>query len=384
MSAFVPECACRRLRVLVVAPYDLSMPGGVSAHIRAQARALRRRGHSVQIVGPASRPAGLVDGEIALGGAIAVNIQGTVSGLGLNPFRARAVRSLLHRTPLDVVHIHEPLTPVLPWLFTVFGEHARIGTFHVHRETGHRAYAASAWALRLLVRRLDARIAVSSTARGTVARYFPGRYEVIPNGIDVNRFRQVAEPPAGWPTGDRTVLFVGRIEGRKGLPTLIEAMPLVQRRVPNARLVVVGDGPDREDCERLADARRSNALFLGRVTDQMVPAAMQAAEIFCSPAMGGESFGVVLLEAMASGTPVIASAIDGYEQVVQTGVNGLLAPPGDPTTLADALIRLFQDQSLQRSLCREGHTTAEQYDWNRIAIRLEAAYRRVLSARMQR
>ncbi|MGH2587507.1 MAG: glycosyltransferase family 4 protein [Dehalococcoidia bacterium] len=371
-----------RLAIALIAPYDLAIPGGVNAQIRAQARALRRRGHVVRIVGPSSRPEQTVSGEIALGGAVSLNVGGTVSGLSLNPLLRRRVRAVLAGGHFDVVHIHEPLTPVLPWLFLLTApQQPRVGTFHVHRETGHRLYAAGAWFLRSLIRRLDARIAVSDAACRTVARHFPGAYEVIPNGIDVGRFHR---PPLHAHEPDRhkrTVLFVGRIEQRKGLPILIRATAMLRARLPDVRLVVVGDGPDREANQRLAGALGCDVTFAGRVPDERLPAYLRAAQVFCSPATGGESFGVVLLEAMAAGTPVVASDIDGYAELLATERAGLLVRPDDPRDLAAALARVLEEPELRQGLMERGYRTAETHDWTRIVARLESVYRRVIAAR---
>jgi phosphatidylinositol alpha-mannosyltransferase len=373
-----------RLTIALIAPYDLAIPGGVNAQIRAQAHALRRRGHVVRIVGPSSRAEKTATGEIALGGAIPLNVGGTVSGLSFNPLLLRRVRSFLAGGRFDVIHIHEPLTPVLPWLFLLAARQPVVGTFHVYRETGHRLYASGAWFLKRFIRRLDARIAVSDAARRTVERHFPGAYEVIPNGIDVDRFHRCPVNTPGPADAGRTVLFVGRIEHRKGLPILIRAMAVLRARLPDVRLVVVGDGPDREESRRLAGALGCDVTFTGRVPDERLPAYLHAARVFCSPATGGESFGVVLLEAMAAGTPVVASRIDGYAELLMPEQAGLLVRPDNPQDLAAALARALEDSHLREKLVERGYRTAEAHGWERIALRLESVYRRVMAAPSRR
>ncbi|HEX5939638.1 MAG TPA: glycosyltransferase family 4 protein [Dehalococcoidia bacterium] len=369
----------RALKIALVAPYDLSTPGGVNAHIRSLASSLRRLGHEATIYGPASKQGALEPGEIGLGGSLGVHFGGTVSGMGLNPLLDRKIRGILRRERFDVVHVHEPLTPILPWLFLRNARAPIVGTFHVHREEGHSVYAAFSWFLKMWSRRLDYRIAVSEAARQTVARYFPGDYDMLPNGVDVARYSEPTEPPPLTP-GRREIVFVGRLEGRKGLEYLIRAIPSVVADAPNARLVVVGDGPEREDCEQLArDLCPDGAvLFAGAVDENAKAGYLQAAEIFCSPATHGESFGIVLLEAMAAGRPIVASAIEGYAGLLVADEAGLLVPPRDPDALAAALIHLLDNEAERTALGRRAAEAAEKYDWLAIARRIEAIYRRLL------
>ncbi|MPZ22665.1 MAG: glycosyltransferase [Dehalococcoidia bacterium] len=359
----------------MVAPYDMAVPGGVNAHIHALCRALDRRGHELIIYGPSSNDARLGRNQVPVGGSIPLNIGGTVSGLGLNVFRDGGVRRLLAREKFDVVHIHEPLAPVIPILFLRNAPCPVVGTFHVHREGGHKIYAATAWLLRSWIGLIDHRIAVSGAARGTVSRYFPGRYEVIPNGVDVARFRngtRGAAIPAK--NGSPEILFVGRIEGRKGLPHLIEAMPAVLRSVPSSRLVVVGDGPGRLEAQSIADGLGVDVHFAGPVSDADLVAYFQRADVVCSPATGGESFGIVLLEAMAAGRAVVASDIEGYADLIRPDDSGILVPPGDPVALAGALTGVLTDDALRSSLERRARKAAEAYDWSLVAARIEAIY----------
>lgn len=366
--------SARPLRIAIVAPYDLSADGGINNQIRAQARALRGLGHLVQIAGPASMS--LREGELSLGGSVAVTLGGTTSGLGVDA-RAFATVSRLLQQPFDIVHVHEPLTPLVPWIVLARARAPLVGTFHVHREEGHRLYASWAWALQPLSRRLRARIAVSDAARRTVAAHFPAEYEIVPNGIDADAFRTPRPRPAAMPADRRIVLYVGRLEPRKGVEYLIRAMPLVQQRVRDATLLVIGDGADRARLTSLAAALGAAAHFSGRVADEDLPAYYQSADVVCSPALGGESFGVVLLEAMASGTAIVASRIDGYEALVGNTDCGRLVPPADAEAIAAAVCPLLDDRSHSRRLGTRGATRAREYDWRTIAARLEQIYQRV-------
>jgi phosphatidyl-myo-inositol alpha-mannosyltransferase len=360
------------LRIGLFAPYDLARAGGVRTHIRAQARALRLRGHTVVVHGPASGP---MDGdEVALGGAHTIRVAGTDSGLGLNPFSAGRVARALDAGYFDIVHVHEPLTPIVPWLVLLLARAPVVATFHVYRERGHRLYAAARPMLNALMRRISCRIAVSDAARRTIAAYFPGSYEIVPNGIDVAHFQEPRARPAAFGAGFHHILFVGRIEPRKGLGHLILAMPRVHQRVPAARLIVVGDGPDRGRLEALARAVGADAQFVGRIDDDELPAFFQASEVVCAPALGGESFGLVLLEAMASARPVVASAIDGFTELVGAVDCARLVPPGNDNALADALAALMGDETARQELGGRGAARAEEYDWTRVAAKLEAIY----------
>jgi phosphatidylinositol alpha-mannosyltransferase len=364
----------RELRIAIVAPYDLSAPGGINTQIRAQARALRRLGHDVRIYGPASGPLG--QGEQSLGRTMTVTLGGTESGLGVDP-RVFGAAGRLMREPFDIVHVHEPLTPLAPWIVVLRAQAPVVGTFHVHREAGHGLYAAWAWTLRPIARRIRARIAVSESARRTVARHFPGEYEILPNGIEADRFLVPCSRPSSLAGARRYVLYVGRLEPRKGVAHLVRAMPAIQRRVADVMLAVVGDGPDRVALTQLARDVGAAVHFAGRVPDEALPAYFQAAEVVCAPALGGESFGIVLLEAMASGTPVVASRIEGYEALAGRSECAKLVPPGDADALATAAIGLLESEERRRMIRAEAIALARQYDWQTLAPRLESIYRRV-------
>ena len=361
------------LRVAIVAPYDLSVAGGVNTQIRGQARALRALGHSVDIFGPASGP--LADGEHTLGRAVLISLGGTESGLGVDP-RGFAAVGRLARGPFDVIHVHEPLTPLVPWLVVGAARAPLVGTFHVHRESGHRLYAIWKSALGPLVRRLRARIAVSDAAMRTVSTHFPGDYEIVPNGIDVDDFRRSRPRPPALHGGTRAVLCVGRLEPRKGVDTLIRAMAVVREKAPDVLLVIVGDGSERAALASLA-GDSDKVHFAGQVSDADLAAYVQAADIVCSPALGGESFGIVLLEAMACAKPIVASHIEGYEALVGSTGCARLVPPGDAGALARALSALLTSADERRQLGQAGAAAARAYDWTVVGRRLDDIYRRV-------
>jgi phosphatidyl-myo-inositol alpha-mannosyltransferase len=380
----------RPLKIAFVTPYDLGMAGGVNVHIRWLTRALHELGHDTRVYGPTSLPDLLAPGEAAVGRAIPITAGGIVAGMSVNPLLGRKVRAIIERERFDIINCHEPLTFMPPWLFN---EQARevplVGTFHVHREDGHWMYAWFKWFLNRFANRLDHRIAISDVARDTAARYFPGHYDVIPNGVDVRRFRDAIdlepEKAAAAPDGAATILFVGRLEPRKGLRYLIEAMPLVRERVPAARLVVVGDGPTRTDDEALARAMPDGAVrFLGSLENGKLPALYRGADVVCSPATHGESFGIVLLEAMAAERAIVASRLEGFDSLVEGGRLAELVPPREPAALADALVDVLTDHDRRLALGARAGAAAAPYDWSVIAQRVEEIFRAVIARRAAR
>jgi phosphatidyl-myo-inositol alpha-mannosyltransferase len=361
------------LRIGICAPYDLARAGGVNSHIRAQARALRTLGHQVSIFGAASAP--LEDGEQCVSACLSVVVHGTETGIGVDPRAWSRVGRLLDRERFDVLHIHEPLMPLVPWCATWQATVPIVGTFHTHREAGHRFYPWSRALLEPLMRRITTRVAVSNAARRTVERSFPGDYEIVPNGIDVARFRTATARPPEMAVDRLQILYVGRLEPRKGVEHLIDAMAIVSAALRGVRLTIVGDGPDRDALAARARNAHVDAYFAGAVIDDHLPAYYRAADVVCSPAIGGESFGIVLLEAMAAGRPVVATAIDGYVELL--GGDGHLAhlmPPGDPAALARELIALLGDAPLRTRLGAEGARFAAGFDWNVVARQLESIY----------
>ncbi len=365
----------RPLRIGLCAPYDLGRDGGVNSHIRAQARVLRGLGHDVCVFGASSAP--LADGEVALSTSISLVIGGTETGIGVDPRSWWRVAGLFRTARFDVLHLHEPLMPLVPWFALRQSTVPVVATFHTHREQGHRWYGPYHWLLAPLMQRIHVRLAVSDAARRTVANDFPGDYEVVPNGIDVNRFRQAAARPATMPDDRRFVLFVGRLEPRKGVDRLIRAMAVVQQQAPDARLVIVGEGPDRAALEATARDAGVYATFTGHVSDDDLPAYYRAADIVCSPALGGESFGVVLLEAMAAGRPIVATRIEGYRELLASAGSARLVDVDDEAAIGREITLLLDAPELRRTLGASGAAFVRAYDWNTIARRLESIYTRL-------
>jgi phosphatidyl-myo-inositol alpha-mannosyltransferase len=357
------------MKICLVSPYDYSHPGGVSEHVRHLAGELRGRGHQVMVMAPSSElddEHGIPD-YIRIGRSVPVPGNGSVARIALSFHLARRVRALLDEHDFDVMHYHEPLSPALPITTLRFHKGANVGTFHAFARRNLGYYYARPF-LKRYFKRLHSCIAVSVPARDFVSRYFPGDYHIVPNGIDTHRFRpdHAAIPELRTP-GWHTLLFVGRLEQRKGLPTLLEAYAELRRRRANVRLVVVGDGPGRWGYERFVESEAiPDVLFMGHIPPESLPRCYASADVFCAPAVGRESFGIVLLEAMASGVPVLASAIPGFSQVVSQGENGLLVRAGDSSAWAESLDSILGDEERRVQMARAGLRTSQRYDWARI------------------
>ena len=313
---------------------------------------------------------------VPCGRPVPVPIGGTVARVALSVWRRPRIKALIRNGGYDVVHVHEPFAPVPPNLGARTSSALTVGTFHAYREHGH-LYRMSKYMLRTSPRRLDGRIAVSNAARSYVNRFYPGEYEIIPNGIDFDRFATPAPALEEFDDGRINLVFVGRMEKRKGLRYLLSAYADLKWDYPELRLIVVGPGePDAESQRVMGERNLTDVVFAGRVSDDLLPAYYQAADIFCSPATGGESFGIVLLEAMAAGVSIVASDIAGYRGVVDHGVDGLLARPSDSATLAGAIRTLVEDRDLRNRIGAAGRIKAQRYRWSKDASRVLDFYDR--------
>jgi len=360
------------MKIALVSPYDFAHPGGVTTHVSHLAEQFTNRGHDVKVLAPCSEPLDSVRNYefVPCGRPVPVPIGGTVARVALSVWKRPQIKTLLQRGEYDVVHIHEPFAPVPPNLGARATSALTIGTFHAYREHGH-LYRMSKYMLRANPHKLDGRIAVSEAARGYVGRFYPGDYEVIPNGIDYKRFGTRSPRLKQFDDGRINLLFVGRMEKRKGLRHLLKAYADLKWDFPGLRLIVVGPGePDAESQRLIGERNITDVVFSGRVSDQELPAFYHSADIFCSPATGGESFGIVLLEAMAAGIPIVASDIVGYREVVSQQTEGFLATPGDHKALANAIRILVNDQQLRQRMGSSGRIKAYDYRWSEVATRV--------------
>ncbi|MFZ5918193.1 MAG: glycosyltransferase family 4 protein [Chloroflexota bacterium] len=377
------------MKIALVSPYDFARPGGVATHINALSREFRARGHDVRIIAPCSSNDAPLPYIIKASGSVqAISYAGTVARISLSPRMYHRVKRILAQEQFDVIHLHEPLTPGLTLAVLrhlgVCPESLVVGTFHAYQEA-HKGYALGKPLFRRIIRRLDGRIAVSEAARDYAARYFPGEYAIIPNGIDPERFGSAAVQPLAAFSDDRpNVLFVGRLEQRKGLAYLLRAFARVQSFAPQTRLLVVGASERDEQALYVALSRElglRHVHFVGQVSDDDLPRYYRSSHLFCAPSIGFESFGLVLLEAMAAGVPVIATDIRGYRSVVGNSGAGLLVPPKDAAALAQAIIQLLQDPRRRQDMAQQGRARSLAYNWPHIADRILSFYRRL---RLQR
>ena len=373
------------MKIALVTPYDWATPGGVNLHIAPLAERLKAAGNDVRIVAPSSRPERdqacvTITGESAFG----LPATGSVANVCLSYDLGPRVKRLCERERFDIVHVHEPFMPLLPIQFLRYSNATNVATFHAAREGGSRLYAYSKHIIRPWWGRIDGRIAVSGAALRLIGKHFAGRYRIIPNGVDCSNFAN-GSPIPDFADGKRNILFLGRLEKRKGLPFLLEAFARVKRDFPDTRLVVVGgDGGLRSVCELYVERNRlADVVFTGYVPDEAKPRYFRTADIYCAPNTGGESMGMVLLEALSAGAPIVASRIEGFSEVLTDGREGLMVPPRDSEALAAALKRLLSDESLRKKIGQQAQKTAKRYDWGSVSSRILDYYSGCIAARRQ-
>ncbi len=359
-------------------------------HVANLAEQLRRVGHDVNIVAPVAKDQVVPEGVVAISRSIAtLPSGGSRSRISLSVRAPRRIKHLLETGRYDVVHLHNPLTPVVCASFLQHRDVARgtvmVATFHEYRTDKNPLFSISDPLIQRWIERLDGRIAVSRMARDFNATYFPGEYVVIPNGIEVGRYSaQDLRPIDRYRDGRPVVLFVGRLEYRKGFKYLLRGWSWVRAVVPDARLLVVGAYTKRQKRTYVLYARRHGILgvrFVGRVSEEEKPRYYRTADVFCAPNIGFESFGIILLEGMASGVPVVASDIPGFRTVLDHGVQGVLVEPRQPQALAKGIIDMLSAPERRAQMGQAGQAKAAEYDWPRVARQVVAFYEQVLAAR---
>jgi phosphatidyl-myo-inositol alpha-mannosyltransferase len=393
-----------RVRIGLLSPYSWTYPGGVTRHVDALAGELRAAGHEPRILAPfdpddrlsrrlhrGARPQPLEPPAdfVALGRTVGIAANGAVSNVSLSADGVFALRDELRHGAYDVLHIHEPVVPVLGWdALCSLGELPLVGTFHTYSENRlTNGIAAVGLGGRRRMNRLHVRIAVSDAAAWTARRFYGGRYRIIPNGVHLHEGaptgraveERAAAPDAGAREGyERAALrivFVGQAVERKGLPVLLRAFEALREQVP-ATLTIVGASPG-EVAHMMLDGR--GVRVLGKVSEERKRDEIATADVLCAPSLHGESFGMVLTEAFAAGTPVLASDIAGYRDVVRDGVDGLLVPAGDPLALAESLRRVAFDQSLRNRMSAAARTRAERFAWPNVAAEVLDSYEQAKS-----
>ncbi len=363
------------MRIAMVSPYDWCVPSGVNRHVLRLAEHFRGWGHEVTIFAPASDPSSVGDECIAMGRPRSVRVSGSVARITFS-WKAAGVKAALAEGNFDVVHMHEPLMPLLPYYFLRHSQATNIGTFHAAKEGGNRVYGYTRSFTRRYFRRLDGKIAVAPAAVNLVSRYFPGYYNIIPNGIDYERFAAPCEALPEFEDGKFNILFVGRPEKRKGLKYLVRAYAMLKQTHPNMRLIVVGAGNFSRYERTTKDL--ADIVFRSHVAQDQLPRYYRSAHVFCAPNTGNESQGYVIMEALAAGRPVVASNIEGFAGVITNEVDGLLVRPRDHTAIAEGITRLLADPALRESLARHGQVRAEQFSWDTVAHKVMSYYERLL------
>ncbi len=364
------------MRIGIVCPYSLDVPGGVQNHVKDLAEALIALGHEVSVLAP-SESDDLPSYVVPAGRAVPVPYNGSVARMSFGPMVAARVRRWLHDGAFDVLHLHEPATPSLSLLALWAAECPVVATYH-SSNTRSRALSASAAILRPSLEKISARIAVSEYSRGTQVSHVGGEPVIIPNGLYVDRFSS-AQPRPEWRGSDGTVAFVGRLgESRKGFPLLAAAFGEVAASRPGLRLLVVGGGDIDEARALLPETVRDQVTFLGRASDEDKAAALRTADVYVAPNTGGESFGIVLVEAMAAGATVLASDIPAFRRVLEDGECGVLFRNEDAADLAVRLADLLHDPDRRAALNAVARTAVRRYDWSSVAGQILRVYETVV------
>ena len=364
------------MKVGIVCPYDWSAPGGVQVHIRDLAVALQRLGHEVSVLTPADDETDLPPYVVSTGGAVSVAYNGSRAKVALGPISTRRVRRWIREGGFDVLHIHEPLAPSLSILSCWAACGPMVATWHSSMARS-RIMAAGFSIGQTALEKVSARIAVSEAARQTLVEHMGGDAVLIPNGVDCSLFGE-GEPLEGWPGDGGSLFFIGRMdEPRKGLQVLLAAMPEIIAARPSVRLLIAGPGDVEDIREELAPEVAERITFLGLVSEETKARAFLSADVYVAPNTGGESFGIVLLEAMASGTPVLASDLEAFRRVIDEGRAGALFANEDPSDLARAALALLDDADERARLRREGLLRAREFDWETVAKRVVEVYESV-------
>ncbi|MFI9121762.1 glycosyltransferase family 4 protein [Streptomyces bikiniensis] len=362
------------MRIGIVCPYSWDVPGGVQFHIRDLAEHLIRLGHEVSVLAPADDETPLPPYVVSAGRAVPVPYNGSVARLNFGFLSAARVRRWLHDNAFDVVHIHEPTSPSLGLLTCWAAQGPIVATFHTSNPRS-RAMIAAYPILQPALEKISARIAVSEYARRTLVEHLGGDAVVIPNGVDVDFFAR-AEPKKEWQ--GETLGFIGRIdEPRKGLPVLMKALPRILTERPGARLLVAGRGDEEEAVASLPHEMRSRVEFLGMVSDEDKARLLRSVDVYVAPNTGGESFGIILVEAMSAGAPVLAADLDAFAQVLDQGGAGELFANEDADALADAAIRLLGDEERREELSTRGSAHVRRFDWSTVGADVLAVYETV-------
>jgi phosphatidylinositol alpha-mannosyltransferase len=371
------------MKIALVSPYDFSFPGGVGRHITNLEKHFTRMGHEVKLIAPASQQVTQFgDRFIRIGKPVPIPASDSVMRISISLHLAPTIKEVLEREKFDLIHLHEPFMPMLCSAVLRFSNTINVGTFHAAQ--GKPGYnwgkPISSWMLEYRKRHLHGHIAVSVPAMKYAQSYVPAEYEIIPNGVDTHFFRPDVKPLEQYSDGKLNIVFLSRLEFRKGANYLLKAFLEVKRQMPNTRLLICGSGTRlRKRYEKwVARNKLEDVIFTGMVPEQDIPRYYRTADIFCLPATGKESFGLILIEAMATGRPVVATNIPGYASVVTHGEEGLLVPPRTIVPLVDALLTLLNDKQRREQMGQKAIITAQKYEWEGIARRVMDYYMKTI------
>lgn len=376
MTASPPDLTGHRspLRVGLVCPYSFNVPGGVQSHVADLAETLTELGHTVSVLAPADEDLPLPPYVVPAGRAIPVPYNGSVARLSFGPVSAARARRWVVGGDFDVIHVHEPMVPSLSLLALLsVRDEPVVATFHTAM-TRSRTMSAVSGALQLVLERVTARIAVSELARRVQVEHLGGGAWEIPNGVRVARFAG-AEPLPGWPGEGGAIGFLGRFsEPRKGFRVLLDAFAQIAPQRPGLRLLVAGRGEPEEALSGVPASVADRIVFLGMVDDQVKAQMLRSVDLYVAPNTGGESFGIILTEAMAAGTPVVASGLDAFRRVLDGGQAGAIFPVGDSDALAATIGALLDDPARRADLAARGRAVVANYDWPQVARRVLEVY----------
>jgi phosphatidyl-myo-inositol alpha-mannosyltransferase len=365
------------VKVGLVCPYSWDVPGGVQEHIRDLAEALMDLGHEVSVISPAEEDELLPDYVVPAGRAVAVPYNGSVTRIAFGPLSANRVRRWIKDGDFDLLHVHEPAAPSLSLLACWIADGPIVATMHGANPRSRILHAVEP-ILQSALEKINARIAVSEAARTTLVEHLGGDAVLIPNGVSVRKYEK-ADPLAGWPGEGGAIGFLGRMdEPRKGLPVLLRAFETLGRERPGLRLLLAGRGDEQDVAARVSAPLRDRVVLLGQVSDADKVRVYHSVDVFCAPNTGGESFGMVLTEAMAAGAPVVASDLDAFRVVLRGGAAGELFVNGDSADLARAAGRLLDDPGRRATLSAAASAAVRAYDWPVIARDVLQVYETVL------
>jgi phosphatidylinositol alpha-mannosyltransferase len=361
----------RKLRIGLVCPYSWDVPGGVQNHIRDLAEFLINNGHHVEVLAPATENKDLPNYVVSAGRAVSIPYNGAVARILFGVVANNRVRSWIHEGDFDLLHLHEPAIPSLSLLACWAGEGAMVGTFHAAAKY-QKAIFAIGPILEPVIEKLSARIAVSESARLTLTAHLETDAIVIPNGIYADNYRD-GSSRAEWQ--GNTIGFLGRFEeDRKGLPVLLEALPIISRFIPDIRVLIAGPGDSEEVLAKVDLQLRNRVEFLGKISEADKADFLASISLYIAPNTGGESFGIILAEAMAGGAAVVASDIPAFADVLGNGQFGSLFESENAENLAKVIIDLLRDDAKRKELAAAGAAHAQRFDWSQVGEEIFEVY----------